>query len=983
MALDDRCACGEEECLLPESLANPNHRVHWDSTVRVHLVKDHRVAESELPGARPCPDCPRCSRHHCVTRLRRQAKKSPEVARLMLPRDVLPEDCPESSLHDSSSELDSVSECPLPPLPSPALDTPPDSFRISDLTAPADLQVSLCELATLPATLKPLGGRSKLFRATASRLAQEYIANPSDAKLFQILALPKQGLAPSATRLRRSALRERLEAYPNVPWVSGDQREAPPADAEAQPRSKGVRDIQRQVRNGQLGRAARLLGDSLPIAPLNEETLTELRRLHPSKYRHKGKGKPLTGAPPGSMPSPEDIIAAFGSFRHDTAAGVTGWTFPLLAQCMRDKVFCEFLCLLTTSIASGTCPGKALLCTSRLTPLQKPNGGIRPIAVGELFYRGAMKALLKHFLSDRALAPFQLGVGSKGGVEPILHLLDDVADQADDVEELVSLDFTNAFNEVSREFMFRAVKKFNPRLLRAVLWSYEDPSPLVVANRSEFSVISSQEGVRQGDPLGPLLFSLAVRDMLTDVANAIGQNGCLLAYLDDANMIRKPGCPSASELMDLCDGHECRIRLNRQKSKVVSLHTLQHDGLELLGSCVGPVAVRRQFLEEKIQRMSAKLQRLRDLPRQEAQLLLRTCVQMDLRHLLRSLNPDGLLDLWKSLDSEMYTAFDWLREYSLPATSDDRHLDRTIIGLPMRYGGCGLPAHTVVSEPARRASKELSTMVLQEVLFAEEPDFSSLTTQRQRCDVIYQQQESALFAALPMTSRRALMEARTTVGNSWMKTIPYGRHYALDDREVVSALRLRSLVVATGACLKCGEPNTLLHFEACHARQNFRAARHEHVKKLIADFLQWHGCKVQLEESTTRGNRSRTDFTVKDAGMAAGITGEFDLTIRSLGSDNAERAHTRLDTSTGTPKSRTSHGISTFVAQVEEEKRKKYTRTAYTFTPLVISGGGILGPAFSKWLDKLRLKVGPVGPLLADISLALVRARAWTRGGLD
>jgi len=46
-------------------------------------------------------------------------------------------------------------------------------------------------------------------------------------------------------------------------------------------------------------------------------------------------------------------------------------------------------------------------------------GGIRPIAVGDLIYRVCSKALLKHVLWPDFLLPNQLGVGSKGGIEPI------------------------------------------------------------------------------------------------------------------------------------------------------------------------------------------------------------------------------------------------------------------------------------------------------------------------------------------------------------------------------------------------------------------------------------------------------------------------------------------------------------------------------------------------------------------------------------
>ncbi len=65
-----------------------------------------------------------------------------------------------------------------------------------------------------------------------------------------------------------------------------------------------------------------------------------------------------------------------------------------------------------------------MLCTSRVTPLLKKDGGIRPIACGELLYRLATKVLLRKAFRSDYLEPFQLGVGSKGGVEPVVRTVE-------------------------------------------------------------------------------------------------------------------------------------------------------------------------------------------------------------------------------------------------------------------------------------------------------------------------------------------------------------------------------------------------------------------------------------------------------------------------------------------------------------------------------------------------------------------------------
>ena len=77
-------------------------------------------------------------------------------------------------------------------------------------------------------------------------------------------------------------------------------------------------------------------------------------------------------------------------------------------------------------IRQGTALGQELLCASRLIGFEKDDGGIRPIAVGDLIYRVALKAILTTSFRPEMLLPFQLGVNSPGGVEPIVYLLEDV-----------------------------------------------------------------------------------------------------------------------------------------------------------------------------------------------------------------------------------------------------------------------------------------------------------------------------------------------------------------------------------------------------------------------------------------------------------------------------------------------------------------------------------------------------------------------------
>ena len=62
---------------------------------------------------------------------------------------------------------------------------------------------------------------------------------------------------------------------------------------------------------------------------------------------------------------------------------------------------------------------------------------------------------------------------------------------------LVSLDFTNAFNTVDRTAIASSLKELAPKLWRITQWAYGRPSTLAIGD----SILTSSQGVRQGDPL--------------------------------------------------------------------------------------------------------------------------------------------------------------------------------------------------------------------------------------------------------------------------------------------------------------------------------------------------------------------------------------------------------------------------------------------------------------------------------------------------
>ena len=79
----------------------------------------------------------------------------------------------------------------------------------------------------------------------------------------------------------------------------------------------------------------------------------------------------------------------------------------------------------------------------------------------------------------------------------------------------VQVDLQNAFNLANRDDMVHAVADKLPSLLPYVLMAYQQQSPLVIQQADgSHEVLWSEAGVRQGDPMGPLLFALTYQPTL-------------------------------------------------------------------------------------------------------------------------------------------------------------------------------------------------------------------------------------------------------------------------------------------------------------------------------------------------------------------------------------------------------------------------------------------------------------------------------------
>jgi hypothetical protein len=94
------------------------------------------------------------------------------------------------------------------------------------------------------------------------------------------------------------------------------------------------------------------------------------------------------------------------------------YTFCYLASAAQEPP-------LVNTLASGRGPSTfaTWLCVHHLQRSHKPNGSVRPIAVGEVIRRLVVKCLMARVKqsAQALLAPLQMGVAVQGGAEAIIH----------------------------------------------------------------------------------------------------------------------------------------------------------------------------------------------------------------------------------------------------------------------------------------------------------------------------------------------------------------------------------------------------------------------------------------------------------------------------------------------------------------------------------------------------------------------------------
>ncbi|KAL0208357.1 hypothetical protein P9112_010944 [Eukaryota sp. TZLM1-RC] len=425
--------------------------------------------------------------------------------------------------------------------------------------------------------------------------------------------------------------------------------------------------VRKLALKGRYGSAKQCLFSS-ELAECNENTVAQLKSLHPVENFKCPKPNNVSYWEQNPVTN-DELIKLINQLPSGKAPGPSMITFDMIkstinqcSECIDDLVFC-FNKILTLKIKL---PSE--MTSSRLIALKKNESKIRPIAIGESLSRilasavfGRIGKKAKDFFS-----PFQFGIKTVDGASSAA-LSSDVFFNSNTSNYIFNLDFKNAFNAVKRSSILPLLQTHFPEAESFFYNFYGSQSTLVY---EEFNLISSS-GVKQGDPLGPFFFCLAIHPIMCELKQEF-PDVHITAYMDDISIIGP--IDSLRTIAEIVQQRYYQIGLSLNISKCLLIGREPADliiddqsvpfinyfesGFRFLGCYLGNFDEIRNQLSSLLDNFEEELMVLSDLNIEKHLkfFFLRICYSGKFTHILRSTSPSISLEFCR-IFNELRTKF--------------------------------------------------------------------------------------------------------------------------------------------------------------------------------------------------------------------------------------------------------------------------------------------------------------------------------------
>ena len=859
------------------------------------------------------------------------------------------------------------------------------SRTLADM-APVTLSARLAELRRGCTVIKRI---PKAARASAadclSNLIDKAVAEPSADTWERFLSFAFIALrAPAKTTSNPRPTAASIIKKQVVGMESGSQpvpgRYTTSISKKTVPEDAITRRVRSKCADGDVKASLRALTSSEDFVHPTSDIVSILMEKHPPTPSDEDlPPPPQANDPPPLQVTAEQVRSAIESMPTGSAAGLDGIRPLHLRQLIStDAVepgrrFLRSLTVLTNIALDGRIPecARDAFFGAALCALRKKDGGLRPIAVDSVYRRLPCRIAAHHAADLLApeFRPIQLGVGTRLGCEAAVHAAREFMSKVTDDSPpsvFVKVDVRNAFNSVRRDIMLKAIYNRCPETYRLAFQAYSAPTPLHIGDYT----IPSRCGVQQGDPLGPVGFSLAIDDCARSMKSLLN-----VWYLDDATLAGPIGAVTEDLVSLQSRLPELGLELNSAKCELTIRGNLTDDHrssivkgmqatlpgiretplncLTLLGSPLDETGI-QAATETAADTVPTLCNRIRGLDTHTAVFFLSHHVSAPrLQYLLRSSpmykNEKGL----REIDNTVRSA---LTDVCNVKIEDKAWIQAT---LPLRHGGLGvrsvesfaLSCHiasltaatpliasiipTIVGDDTPSALKPALDCFRTSTSVTTLPDPTAAGRQRTWDDAASVACRDQLMIGTNQIHRARLLASSQPHTAAWLQAVPVpslGLH--LDPETTVRiavALRLGAQICEPHICRLCGRVVTRLGLHALSCKKSAgRFPRHAQLNDLVKRGLSAAGIPSALEPvGLDRGDGRRPDGLTTFP-FTRGRCLAWDATCTDTFADSAVAA-CAVDA-----------GSAARSAEVRKMQRYATLASQYLFVPLAVETSGVI-----------------------------------------
>ena len=705
------------------------------------------------------------------------------------------------------------------------------------------------------------------------------------------------------------------------------------------------------------------------ILPLNDDVMSQLKEKHPdAQEAHLGSllFGPIEDIPDVIFQEIDGEMVRETALKTKGSGGPSGVDANGFKRLLASKSFkrsgtnlCNAIATMTRKLCTEHVDPSSIeaLVSSRLIPLDKGEGAVRPIGVGEVLRRIIGKCVTRVTKCDviAASGSLQVCAGLKSGSEAAVHAIRNIF-EADETDAVLLIDASNAFNALNRSAALHNIRVLCPTLATYAINTYRKPARLFVLGGKE---LRSVEGTTQGDPLAMSLYAISLQPLITKLQLSSATKQCWFA--DDAT-----GCGSFEEIRkwwnDLSiNGPTLGYFPNAKKCWLITkpdredagrkifadtLVNVTSEGHKHLGAALGSRPFLEKYVGEKVEDWVQQINKLAIFAVSQPQACY-AAFTFGLRHrwtyFLRTL-PD-ITELLEPLERA-------ISKLLIPSITDHQVTanDRVLLSLPVRMGGLGFE-NPQQSSPLEYESSVAVTEPLVECIIAqshqppEEADMRSrsLKTRTKKMEMLDKKLEE-IKTDLPPRSLKAVDLACEKGASSWLTVLPLRElGYNLNKQEFRDAIKMRynwGIPDLPKVCI-CGDVFDIDHAMICK-RGGLVIQRHNEIRDLEAELLS-AVCKDVEVEPTLQPLSGET----LNNGANTSSDARLDIHARSFWERqrsvffDVRVCHPCAD-------SYREQTPAQIYRQHESEKKRKYANRVLeveqgTFTPLIFSTTGGMG----------------------------------------